>query len=182
MKKKPIRRKSVKTPQAKLADKFNKRIREYNKIFGKTLANDIITSMIGDITGVDYTKSGFISSSSFTNDHAEITIKALDRDLITAKANMKVIKKDIIENWKRRGLQGPPNLTIKNIGNEIIARNTIEDEFEEYLAKYYDLKDLEFTEVPEELEKNIGGGNPFNSYQHMRDVLNEIKDLVAKHG
>lgn len=164
----------AKTLQSKLANKYNKRIRAYSATFGK----DFVSDLIGDIVGIDYTKSGFISTTSFTGENSEIVINELERKLPTVTKQVDTMRNEIVETWNKRGLQGPPNTTRSNVIREIKAKHVIEEEFEENISKFYDLKDLAFTDVPKELEKNIGGGNPFNSYQHMVDVLNQIKDLV----
>lgn len=122
------------TLQAKLANKFNKRIKQYNKIFGKGYAYNIYSG----IKGVKITKSKReknnwiggeqISAKTFTGADAENITKEFEKKLPAPSKLFNKMAKEL-------GTKDQ-----KAIVENIIAKDEVSDRFQDARDKFYDFE------------------------------------------
>lgn len=178
MKKKTISRKpqtTFKTKASKrLADKYNKRLKEYRRVFG----DDYVERTYGKLA-LERTKSGNISAKQFETLEGRSMIAALEVTLKPVSTRFNEMHDKVVERWNESGKQGPANTTDSFIISEIISEQKIQDDFNKLKEKFY----VEVTDIvhrPSELIPRKGKGNPFTSYQHMEEVMEQMRTLIQE--
>ena len=178
MKKKTIARKPQTTFKTKvskrLADMYNKRLKEYRRIFGEEYVNRTYGKL--ELTR---TKSGNISAKQFETLQGRSMIAALETTLKPVSTRFNEMHDKIVDRWNESGKQGPANTTDEFIISEIISEQRIQDDFDELKSRFY----VEVTDIinrPNELIPRKGKGNPFTSYQHMEEVMEKMRTLIQE--
>lgn len=146
------------TLQGKLAAKFNKRIADYNKAFGKGYAYNIYTDIDGikltkpkevsDIPGKRF-KGGFrISAETFKGPDAENIIIELERRLPAVSKKLENMKAEIENAYYSKGLFGPLQLDQETLVKETLAKEDISARFYDAKQSFYNfMKRKDFDQI-----------------------------------
>lgn len=160
----------AKTIQAKLAEKFNRRIREYNKLFGEGYAKYVYT----DVEGVKLTKKG-ISAKTFTSPDAKYIALELDTKLVSPRKMIRDMAKelDIKNPYTKENLA--------TIVSNIIAKDEVEEEFEAAKREFYiyDATSSDLTELQayNEVSDILYHEGKWESYTQMLNAINKLKEF-----
>ena len=178
------------TEQAKLANKYNKRIRDYNKIFGKGYAHNIYTDIEGIVFTAPkqvldefdkpifrFTGGHHISAETFTRDDAADIIAELERRLPSPGKKLERMKAET-------GITD----TSKLVG-EIIAKDDVSDRFYKAKWRFYQLekaKDYAFiyAEDPQvrRAHELIYHEGKWESYTAMLEAIQEAEEVLQHYG
>ena len=164
----------TKTPQAKLANKYNKRIKEYNKIFGEGYAYNIYT----DIDGVITTKKG-ISAKTFTSPDSKYIIEEFESRLKAPKTMIKKMAKDLGITSKKYSKED-----IAKIVENIIAKDEVEERFDAAKEAFYiyDATGLDLTSMTEynDVYDVLYHEGKWDSYTEMLDAIKKLEEFLSR--
>ena len=163
--------KRTKTPQAKLAEKFNRRIRDYNKLFGEGYAKFIY----GDIEGVELTKKG-ISAKSFTGPEAKDIAEELNTKLKSPRKMVRDMAKEL-------GIKNPyTKENLNKIVDNIIAKDEVEERFEAAKEEFYVYDriglDIVDTKAYDEVHDILYHEGRWESYTEMLNAITRLEDFL----
>lgn len=163
----------IKTMQTKLAEKFNRRIRDYNKLFGEGYAKYIYK----DVKDIVLTKKG-ISAKSFTGPEAKDVVKDLNTKLQSPR-------KMIREMAKELGIKNPyTKENLAKIVSNIIAKDEVEERFDAAKEEFYlyDATGLDLTGMTEynEVSDILFHEGKWESYTEMLNAINRLEEFLKK--